>query len=156
MARLGIGAAVLISVILGVILVYLFGISGLVSLVFLGFIATFLTAPNERSYMAGGISGIILAILLFIYGLFIWPTLPVNLPSLPTDTMVNLQLSGLFNLILGLIFTIVICFLFGSLGGLIAQKLFNKKKDKPRAHIREMNKKSKTKTQRTLDKSFKN
>ena len=157
MARLGIGAAIIISVILGIILLYLFGISGLLSIILLGFIATFLTAPNERSYIAGGIAGIILAIIVFIFGLFIWPVLPVDVPSLPVDTMINLQLSGFFNLILGLIFTIVVCFIFGSLGGLIAQKILKNKKDEPRAHTRNsINKNSKRKPQRTLNKNFKN
>jgi hypothetical protein len=157
MVKLGMGASIIISVILGIILLYLFGISAFLSVILLGFIATFLTTPNERNYLAGGLAGIVLAILIFIFGLFIWPVLPVDLPSLPASTMVTLQLSGLFNLILGLIFTIIICFIFGSLGGLIAQKMLDNKKDKPRAHTRNnINKNSKRKPQRTLNKNFKN
>lgn len=155
MAKLGIEAATAISVILGVILLSILGISGIFTLLILGFVATYLTKPNERTYKSGGIAGIILALLIFIYGLFISPILPITPPSLSLDIMINLQLSGLFNLVLGLIFSVLICYLFGSLGGLTAQKILKKKIKKPEDyHKRSFNKKPKKK--KLLNKSFKN
>lgn len=156
MARLGMGAAILISVLLGIILLSILGISGMLSLLVLGFAATYLTVPDERTYKAGGIAGIILALLIFIYGLFISPQLPLTPPSLPGSIMINLQLSGIFNLIIGLIFSIVICFIFGSLGGLVAQKILKKEPKKPKTHTRSMHKQTDKKPRRSLNRTYKN
>jgi hypothetical protein len=127
MAKMSVGAALFISVLLGIILLSILGISGIFSLIILGFAATYLTAPSQRSYKVGGIAGIILGFLIFIYGLFISPNLPVDPPSISGFTMINLELSGIFTLILGLILSVSICYLFGSLGGLVAQKCLIRK-----------------------------
>jgi uncharacterized membrane-anchored protein len=157
MDRLDIRATILISVILGIILISLLGISGIFSLIILGFVATYLTIPSQRSYKVGGISGIILGVLIFIYGLFISPTLPIDPPSLSEFTMINLELSGIFTLILGLIISILVCYLFGSLGGLIAQKILKKKIKNPKAHTRRTaSKKANKAPKRTLNKTYKN
>lgn len=157
MNRIDIRATILISVILGVILLSILGISGIFSLIILGFVATYLTVPNQRSYKVGGIAGIILGFLIFIYGLFISPTLPVDPPSLSGVIMINLELSGIFTLILGLIISILVCYLFGSLGGLIAQKILKKKINKPKGHIRRSKGKKTNKAPRkTLNKTYKN
>ena len=157
MVRLSMGAAILTSVLLGVILLSILGISGIFSLIILGFVATYLTAPGQRSYKAGGIAGIILGFLIFIYGLFISPNLPVNPPSISGFTMINLELSGIFTLILGLILSVLICYLFGSLGGLVAQKMINnevtkKETTKSGYHTRNNHKKSSNRPKRTLKK----
>jgi hypothetical protein len=154
MARFSMGAAILTSVLLGVILLSILGISGIFSLIILGFVATYLTAPNQRSYKAGGIAGIILGALIFIYGLFISPTLPIDPPTLSSFTMINLEISGFFTLILGLIISIVICYLFGSIGGLIAHKILKKETKKPKTHVRKKSNERKYKNapQRSLKK----
>ncbi|MGZ7044562.1 MAG: hypothetical protein ACXVHM_08205 [Methanobacterium sp.] len=157
MVKLGKGTAIIISVMIGIILLYLFGINGIFALVVLGFAATYLTTPGDRSYKIGGFAGIILAILIFVIELFIWPPLPVNPPTIPASVMTGLQLTGIFELIFGLIFTMVIFFLFGALGGVLAQKIFKEKVEKPRAHTRRnINKKESRKPQRTLNRTFKN
>lgn len=136
MNKLGIGAAILISVILGIILLSILGISGMFSLIILGFAATYLTDPSERNYKAGGFAGIILSFLIFIYGLFVSPQLPLTPPSLSGVIMISLQIYGIFDLILGLIVSILIFYIFGCIGGLIAQKLLEKKKVKQKTHKR--------------------
>ncbi|HML06443.1 MAG TPA: hypothetical protein VK426_11760 [Methanobacterium sp.] len=157
MAKLGMGAAVLISVILGVILLSVMGISGIFSLIIIGFVATYLTDPSQRSYKSGGFAGIILGVLIFIYGLFISPTLPVNPPSLSFSTMVSLELSGIFNLILGFVVSILVCYLFGSIGGLIAQKILKKKTKEYKTHTRRDNGgKQGKKPKRSLNRTYKN
>lgn len=156
MAKLGIGASIFISVILGIIFLSILGISGIFSLIIIGFVATYLTAPSQRSYKAGGIAGIILAFLIFIYGLFISPTLPVSPPSISSFTWISLELSGFLNLILGLIISIAVCFLFGSLGGLIAQKILKKEIIKTESHTRNNSKpKSNKKPRRSLNRTYK-
>lgn len=157
MAKLSIEAAILISVILGVILLSILGISGIFSLVIIGFVATYLTSSSQRSYKTGGIAGIILGFLIFIYGLFISPVLPIDPPSISSFTWIGLELIGIFTLILGLIVSILICYLFGSLGGLIAQKILKKKTKESRAHIRRHTGKKPNKThRRMLNRTYKN
>lgn len=148
MAKLSIGAAILISIILGVILLSILGIGGIFTLVITGFVATYLTAPEKRSYKAGGIAGAILGVLIFIHGLFISPTLPIDPPSISSFTWISLELSGIFTLILGFIVLILICYLFGSIGGLIAQKVFKNEAKQARAHIRRRGEKTYKKTHR--------
>lgn len=157
MARLGMGAAVLISVILGVILLSVMGISGIFSLIIIGFVATYLTAPSQRSYKAGGFAGIILGFLIFIYGLFISPTLPIDPPSLSFSTMISLELSGIFNLILGFVVSILVCYLFGSIGGLTAQKVLKKETKEYKTHTRQSSSgKQSKKPKRSLNRTYKN
>lgn len=155
MARLGMGAAVLISVIVGVILLLIMGLSSMFSLLFIGFAATYLTAPSERRYKVGGYAGIILGIIIFIYG-FVSPTLPIEPPNISTFTWIGLELSGIFTLILGLILSILVCYLFGSIGGLIAQKLLKKETIRPKTHTRSTHRKSNKKPGRSLNRSYKN
>ncbi len=157
MAKLGVGASIFISVILGIIFLSILGVSGIFSLIIIGFVATYLTAPSQRTYKAGGIAGIIIAFLIFIYGLFISPNLPVNPPSISSFTWISLELSGFLNLILGLIVSIIVCFLFGSLGSFAAQKLLKKEIVKPKAHTRENSKSEPNKkSRRSLNRSYKN
>jgi len=139
MARLSTGAAILISIISGVILLFILRIGGIFTLVITGFVATYLTAPEKRSYKMGGIVGAILGVLIFIQGLFISLTLPIDPPSISSFTWIGLELSGIFTLILGLIVLILICYLFGSIGGLIAQKVFKNETKQFKAHIRRRN-----------------
>jgi hypothetical protein len=133
MAKMSMGAAILLSVILGTVLISIFGISIIFSLIILGFIATYLTVSSQRSYKVGGIAGGILGIMIFIFGFFASPQLP-NLPDLSGFQMIGLALGGLFTLILGFILSVLICVLFGSIGGIIAQKILKKPVEKSRKY----------------------
>ncbi len=156
MAKLGMGTAITLSVILSIILIYLLGINGMFVLIILGFAATYLSDPDQRSYKIGGIAGIVLAGLIFVYELFVWPPLPITPPAIPDAVMNGLRLNGVFDLIFGLIFSVVIFFLLGALGGLVAQRLFREKKEKPRAHVRRNLAPPPKKPRKTLNKTFKN
>lgn len=156
MAKMGMGTAVTISVILGIILIYLFGINGMFVLVILGFAASYLSESDQRSYKIGGIAGIVLAGLIFVYELFVWPSLPINPPDVPDAVLNGLRLNGVIDLIFGLVFSVVIFFLLGALGGLVAQRLFKKKKEKSRSHVRRNLARPPKKPRRTLNRTFKN
>jgi hypothetical protein len=156
MARLAIEASISISIVLGVILFSILGISGILSLIIIGFVATYLTVSSQRSYKTAGTAGIIFGILIFIYSLFIYPTLPVDPPSLSTSILIGLELNGIFTLILGLIVSLLICFLLGAAGGLIAQKILKEKIEKPRAHTRKSTGKVSNKPRKSLNRTYKN
>ncbi|MGB9937010.1 MAG: hypothetical protein ACPK7O_04770 [Methanobacterium sp.] len=156
MVRLSKEPAMLISVILGVALLLIFGITGIFSLIIIGFIAMYLTTPSERNYKVGGNAGIILGFIIFIYG-FVSPTLPTDIPSISTFTWIGLQLSGIFNLILALVVSILICYLFGLIGGIIAQKILKKEIKESKTHVRNRKTpKSSKKSRRSLNRTYKN
>ncbi|MGF7119125.1 hypothetical protein [Methanobacterium oryzae] len=125
MAKYDISGAVLLSVIIGSILLILLGISGVFTVIIMGFIATYLTVENQRSYKVGGIAGSVLGFLLFVFSFFTPPELPYDLPNI-LDSGVSLAIGGFMTLILGFIVSIIICYALGSLGGFIAMKLFKK------------------------------
>lgn len=125
MAKYDINGAILLSVILGSILLVLFGISGVFSLIIMGFIATYLTVESQRSYKVGGIAGGILGLLLFVFSFFTPPQLPYELPN-ALDFGISLAIGGIFTLFLGFIVSIIVCYALGSLGGYIAMKLLKK------------------------------
>ncbi len=126
MAGLGRGAAILISVIIGLIILPILGIKGLFCMVIIGFIANYLTVDSQRSYIIGTIAGGIIGLIVFMFGFFASPTLPYT-PSISTSKMISLQLGGLFTLLLGFILLIGVCAGLGAVGGAIVQKLFKKK-----------------------------
>lgn len=130
MARFGADTAIIINVILGYILLYILGISGIYSVIIVGFLSTYLTVSKERSYKIGSVTGGILGFLVFIFGFFT-PSLPYALNDLPGSLIVSMQLNGIFNLILAFILFMFICVLFGSIGGKIAQKILKKESNKP-------------------------
>lgn len=125
MAKYDINGAILLSVIIGSILLILLGISGVFSVIIMGFIATYLTVENQRSYKVGGIAGSVLGFLLFVFSFFTPPELPYELPNI-LDFGVSLAIGGIITLILGFIISIIICYTLGSLGGFIAIKLLKK------------------------------
>ena len=153
MAGFGRGAAILLSVVLGAVILPILGIGGIFSLIIIGFVANYLTVRNQRSYKVGGIAGGILGFLIFIYGFFVSPQLP-DLPNISGFQMISLELGGLFNLLLGFIILIVVSAAFGCLGAWIAEKILKKRPKKPVTHQRKnMNqKKVNTKPKRTLNK----
>jgi hypothetical protein len=130
MANYSMRTAVLISIIIGVILPYI-GIGGIFNLIIMGFIATYLTAPEESSYKVGGIATGILGILLSLLSFFTPPELPYELPS-PLTLGLGVALSGIIYLIVGIILSVAIFVAMGLIGGFIADKLFGKKEVQPK------------------------
>ena len=128
MAGFGRGAAILISIIIGIIILPFLGIKGLFSIVIIGFIANYLTVHSQRSYKVGGVAGGIIGFIVFIYGFFVSPTLP-DLPHISSHKMISLELGGSFTLILGFVILVVTCTAFGVIGGAIVQKVFKKKSE---------------------------
>ncbi len=153
MAGFGRGAAILISIILGTLILPILGISGIFSLIIIGFIANYLTISNQRTYKVGGIAGGILGFLIFIYGFFVSPQLP-DLPSLSGFQMISLELGGLFTLFLGFIILIAVSAGFGCIGGWIADKVLKKRSKMPEKHVKKNknHKKANNKPKRTLNK----
>lgn len=157
MAKFGADSAIIINVILGYILLYIIGISGAYSVIIIGFLATYLTVPEERSYKIGGITGGILGFLVFICGFFI-PELPYDLNSLSGFQTLTFQLNGIFSLILAFIFFMFICILFGLIGGKIAQKILKKESIKPgdtKYHKRKKINSKNKRPRRTLKRNYK-
>jgi hypothetical protein len=110
----------------------LVGLGGVFSLFVMGFVATFLTKEEITSAKVGAIATGIFCIIFFFYGFLTPPTLPYVLPN-PLTLGIFVALSGLFNLILSLIVSLIIYCAFGLLGGYIAMKFFiqeRKKKSK--------------------------
>ncbi len=154
MAKYTMGESIIISIIIGSILLYLLGISGVFSLFIIGFIATYLTVESERSYKVGGIAGAFLGIILFIFSFLTPPDLPYDL-----DFSVSLAMGGIITLGLGFILLILICYVFGSLGGLFAEKML-KKRIKTRKYGNNMNQrkfknKKPKKANKSLQRSYK-
>ncbi len=122
MAKYTIGESIIISVIIGTILLYLLGMSGIFSLIVMGFVATYLTVESQRSYKVGGIAGGFLGIILFVFSFLTPPDLPYEL-----GFNASFAIGGILTLALGLIVSLSICYIFGSLGGLIAMKILKKR-----------------------------
>lgn len=99
-------------------------------MVIVGFVAVFLTKDEEADYKVGALAAILLALLYFVIGLFTPPDIPYQLPNAVTIG-VGYAIDGLFTFILGLIVSVVIYGLLGSIGGYLADKLF-KSQDKPK------------------------
>lgn len=144
MAKYDISGAVLLSVIIGSILLILLGISGVFSVIIMGFIATYLTVENQRSYKVGGIAGSVLGFLLFVFSFFTPPELPYELPNI-LDFGVSLAIGGIITLILGFIVSIIVSYALGSLGGFIAMKMF-KKETREKGYKTSSNKRIKSRT----------
>lgn len=128
MAKFSMETAIFISFIVGIILP-LVGLGGIFSLVVMGFIATYLTKPENTSYKIGGIATGIFSVFFFFFGFITPPTLPYVLPN-PLTLGIVVPFSGLLNLFLSLIVSVIIYGVFGLLGGYLAVKFFLEKKEK--------------------------
>jgi hypothetical protein len=128
MQKINIEIAIGISFLLGLILPAI-GLGGVFSLFVMGFVATFLTKEEITSAMVGGIATGIFCVVFFFYGFLTTPTLPYVLPN-PLTLGIFVALSGVFNLILSLIVSLIIYCGFGLLGGFIAMKFFIQEKEK--------------------------
>ena len=127
MANFSIESAIVISFIIGLIIPHV-GIGGIVSLVVMGFVATYLTKPEQTSARVGAIATGVFCVFFFFFGFLTQPTLPYVLPN-PLTLGLLVPLSGIFNLILGLIVSLIIYGGFGFLGGYLAVKFFMEKKE---------------------------
>jgi len=128
MDKFNIEIAILISFILGLILP-LIGLGGVFSLVVMGFVATYLTRSEYTSAKVGAIATGVFSLFFFFYGFLTPPTLPYVLPN-PLSLGIIITFSGIFNLILSLIVSLIIYGGFGLLGGYLAVKFFIEKKEK--------------------------
>jgi hypothetical protein len=128
MPNFNIETAIIISFILGIILP-LVGIGGVISLIIMGFVATYLTRPEDTSIKVGGIATGIFCIFFFFFGFITPPTLPYVLPN-PLSLGVLVAFSGILNLIFSLIVSLIIYGGFGLLGGFFAVRFFMEKKEK--------------------------
>ncbi len=128
MPNFNIETAIIISFILGIILP-LVGIGGVISLIIMGFVATYLTRPEDTSIKVGGIATSIFSIFFFFFGFITPPTLPYVLPN-PLSLGVLVAFSGILNLIFSLIVSLIIYGGFGLLGGFFAARFFMEKKEK--------------------------
>jgi hypothetical protein len=127
MANFSIESAIVISFIIGLIIPHV-GIGGIVSLVVMGFVATYLTKPEQTSARVGAIATGVFCVFFFFFGFLTQPTLPYVLPN-PLTLGLLVPISGIFNLILGLIVSLIIYGVFGLLGGYLAVKFFMEKKE---------------------------
>ena len=147
------GAAVLISILIGLIILPFLGIKGLFAMVVIGFIANYITIDSQRSYKIGAAAGFIIGIIVFIYGFFVSPVLP-DIPDISGFKMLQLKLNGLLTLLLGFIVLIAVCTGFGAIGGAIVQKLFKKKPENRKPKEKRAPKKSfNSKSRMTLKKN---
>jgi len=127
MANFSIETAIGISFILGLILP-LVGLGGVISLVIMGFVATYITKPEQTSAKVGGIATGVFCVFFFFFGFLTPPTVPYVLPN-PLSLGVVVAFSGILNLIFSLIVSLVIYGAFGLLGGYLAVKFFMEKKE---------------------------
>lgn len=128
MANFSIETAIGISFILGLILP-LVGLGGVISLVIMGFVATYITKLEQTSAKVGGIATGVFCVFFFFFGFLTPPTVPYVLPN-PLSLGVVVAFSGILNLIFSLIVSLVIYGAFGLLGGYLAVKFFMEKKEK--------------------------
>jgi hypothetical protein len=94
----------------------------------MGFVATYLTKPEQTSARVGAIATGVFCVFFFFFGFLTQPTLPYVLPN-PLTLGLLVPISGIFNLILGLIVSLIIYGGFGLLGGYFAVKFFMEKKE---------------------------
>jgi hydrogenase/urease accessory protein HupE len=127
MVKFNMETAIGISFVLGLILP-LVNLGGIISLVAMGFVATYLTRPEKTSYKVGGIATKVFCVFFFFFGFLTPPTLPYILPN-PLALGFVVAFSGIFNLILSLIVSVIIYGVFGLLGGYIAVRFFLEKKE---------------------------
>jgi hypothetical protein len=127
MANFSIESAIVISFIIGLVLPHV-GLGGIFSLVAMGFVATYLTKPEKTSAKVGAIATGVFCVFFFFFGFLTPPTLPYVLPN-PLTLGLLVPISGIFNLILGLIVSLIIYCGFGFLGGYLAVKLFMEKRE---------------------------
>jgi hypothetical protein len=95
----------------------------------MGFVATYLTKPEQTSAKVGGIATGVFCVFFFFYGFLTPPTVPYVLPN-PLSLGAVVAFSGILNLIFSLVVSLIIYGGFGLIGGYLAVKFFMEKKEK--------------------------
>ena len=108
--------AVIISLILGVILTFLF--DNIFVVTFIGFIATYIVNKKNKSYLIGIQASLIFAVLNFFIGMVMVP----NIPSYIAE-QISFDPTNFF---IGFLVTCIIAGILGFLGGLIAEKAYKR------------------------------
>jgi hypothetical protein len=126
MAKYSVETSIIISIVVGLIIsnIPIVGIRGMLSVVIVGFIASYFTVPEKTSYKVGATAGVIMAVVLLVISFLSPPDLPYTLPS-ATSLGVAVLADGVFVLILGIILSLLIYGLLGALGGYLATLFFN-------------------------------
>jgi len=118
MAEHGETSAIVISLIVGALLSFLF--DNVFVLVFIGFLSTYMTNSYEKKYTVGVVTAVIYAALNFSIGM-------VTIPNIPPEIIVNIGFDPL-NFIIGIIVTLAIAGILGFIGGFIAEEAYTKNK----------------------------
>lgn len=126
MAKYSMEISIIISIVAGLIIsnIPIVGIRGMLSIVIVGFIASYFTEPEKTSSMVGATAGVVMAVLLLIISFLSPPDLPYTLPS-ATSLGVSAMANEFFVLILGIIMTVLIYAFLGLVGGYLATVFFN-------------------------------
>lgn len=129
MSKYGENSSILITVILGFILsvIGIWGLGGIFTIIFLGFLATYLTGPEKGSLWTGGKAMAILAIIISFFTIITPPDLGYQLSSLLSIDPLT-PITGIVTLAQGFFLAIGIYFALGMLGGYIAEQFFLEKK----------------------------
>ncbi|KZX10810.1 hypothetical protein [Methanobrevibacter curvatus] len=107
-------SAIIISLIIGFILSFLF--DNVFVLAFIGFLSTYMVSKEEKSYLVGIMTAMIFSTLNFAYGMVITPDIP--------ERMLAQVRMDQINLILGFLATMVISGFLGFIGGFLAEKAY--------------------------------
>lgn len=140
MPKYSIEAAIIISIVVYLILA-LIGIRGIIQIIIMGFVATYLTEPEKSSYKIGAVAAGILGTLFAFYSFFTGPDLPYQLPN-SLQLGLGVAADSFFTIIMALIISIGIYVALGAIGGYIAEIFISDKKPKkqaPKKHRRDLN-----------------
>ena len=80
MPKYSIEVAIIISIVIYLILAFI-GIKGIIQIIIMGFVATYLTEPEKSSYRIGAVAAGIIGTLFAFYSFFTGPDLPYQLPN---------------------------------------------------------------------------
>jgi len=116
MAEYSVTNAIIISLIIGVILTFLY--DNVFVVTFIGFIATYIVGKKDKSYLIGIEAALIFAVLNFFIGMIMVP----NIPSYIAE-----QISfDPINFFIGFLVTCSISGILGFIGGFIAEKAYKR------------------------------
>lgn len=143
MPKYSIEFAIIISIVVYLILAFV-GIKGIIQIIIMGFVATYLTEPEKSSYKIGAVAAGILGTLFAFYSFFTGPDLPYQLPN-SLQLGLGVAADSFFTIIMALIISIGIYVALGAIGGYIAEIFISDKKPKkpkkegPKKHRRDLN-----------------
>ncbi|MDZ4171030.1 MAG: hypothetical protein U1C19_02600 [Methanobacteriaceae archaeon] len=97
------GSAIFMSIIVGLILSIFF--DSIFAIMVAGFMATYITRPEERHTIIGIITSLIVGVFIFLYGMINGPEMPYRISSLvevdPGSFIIGFTLICLFSVALG-------------------------------------------------------